>query len=141
MPLARLLGGLDILDVSGNALGSSGAAVLLLGQQEHRVRIDSATGEEAPHRCKLVMEDVCVRPDTHLMALMLRAASGAQLDHAEMKAGGVLSAAEVLQPPAAKGATKGKGKKVGKGDKQWERDTRPEGGGGVKGGRISSQGY
>ena len=38
VPLSRALGGLDLLDVSGNALGAGGCAVLLLAQQELRVR-------------------------------------------------------------------------------------------------------
>ena len=89
IPLSRCLGGLDALDVSGNALGSDGASVLLVAQQELRIVTDDATGDTSEHRCKLMMEDVCVRPDTVLAGLLLRTKSGAALSQDEIDASGV----------------------------------------------------
>lgn len=83
--LALVLGSLASLDVSGNPLGSGGAAALLLAQQ----------GAAAP--CKLVASDVCVRPESALDVLLIRASRGEALERAELLAAGVDSlAASVL---------------------------------------------
>ena len=135
VPLAKCLRVLDVLDVSGNALGASGAAVLLLAQQDLRKRAADATGGDGEgHHCQLMMEDVCVRPDTALAGLVMRAAAGEEIIAGELQAGGVHAAAAIAkkavgvaaepknasrntmvkkaEPPAAAGGAKPKAKGV-----------------------------
>lgn len=129
VPLSRALGNLDVLDTSGNALGEGGAAVLLMAQQELRLRnpLHAPTGEDATPRCKLIMEDVCVRPDTALAGLLMRAARGEEVAHDEMQRGGVLAAAApTLAAAAPPKLGKGGAKKAGKsGDADWRRTNEP----------------
>ena len=125
VPFSRALVALDTLDVSGNALGQAGAAVLLLAQNELNARRGSPTPDVSDPemtggakvtrpRCTLMMEDICVRPDTMLAGLMARAALGDELPHHELQAGGVLAAAA---PALAAAAPTAKGGKAGKGGK------------------------
>ena len=114
MPLSRALSGLDVLDVSGNALGASGAAVLLLAQQELQVAADEKENADGAgvRRCQLKMEDVCVRPDTSLAGLVMRAAAGDAIPIGEMEASGVQAAAAIAlrsakPPPKPPGQKKG----------------------------------
>ena len=141
--LSRALGGLDLLDVSGNALAATGCAVLLGAQQELRrveepvVDLNSA-GENAeestedaepqpppprPPCCRLIMEDCCVRPDTALAGLLQRAGTGEALPTEELDACEVQKlAAPALagqQPPALRRAAKAKAAEA----KKWESDT------------------
>ena len=91
--LASAMGGLQTLDVSGNALGAGGAAVLLLAQQA------AAAGGGG---CRVAMEDVCVRPDAPILALLDRAAAGEVIPQSELDASKVhAAAAPVLEAAAA----------------------------------------
>ena len=125
VPLSRALGALHSLDVSGNALGASGAAVLLLAQQELRLRPDddaepaedAEPAAAAPARCTLVMEDVCVRPDTLLAGLLLRASQGEALSHDELERGNVIREAAPVLAAAAPPPKPARGKSAGKGGK------------------------
>jgi len=130
LPLARALVTLEMLDVSGNPLGAGGASALLLAQQETRgrpARGASAAGAEAAPRCRVIMEDVCVRPDTALAGLLLRAADAEEISTEDLQQTGVYAAAEV----AAAGSKENQGKKLvdsrppTKG-KKIRADTRPE---------------
>jgi hypothetical protein len=136
VPLSRSLGGLSVLDVSGNALGTAGGAVLLLAQQELRMRTDKATGEEKPHRCQVMMEDICVRPDTALAGLLTRASAGEELTQDEMSMSGVHKAAAIAvrsRAATAPGAKeRGGGKGGGKDGKKWDPHHAQKGGGGEK---------
>lgn len=139
--LSKCLGGLSVMDVSGNALGQGGSAVLLVAQQEMRLVTDEATGDTSEHRCRLMMDDVCVRPDTVLAGLVMRTSSGGEISSDEMAASKVREmATAALKEEAAKGgaggatprpASKAGAKKGGSGAKQqggdWERDVRPAG--------------
>jgi len=96
--LCAVLPSLDALDVSGNPLGGEGVCALLLAH----------AAVEQP--CKLRMEDVCVRPDSALPALLLRAAEGQPADPQALEAAGarqmaarVLAKAAAAKPPAKKG--------------------------------------
>lgn len=128
VPLSRALSGLDVLDVSGNALGASGAAVLLLAQQELQVAADEKENADGAgvRRCQLKMEDVCVRPDTSLAGLVMRAAAGDAIPIGEMEASGVQAAAAIAlrsakPPPKPPKAKKG-GKQPAPGEEPWVRD-------------------
>lgn len=133
-PLSHTLAALDVLDVSGNALASSGVATLLLAQQTlHAANAaeGSPTGDGAeeppparaasrPYRCTLMMEDCCVRPDTMLAGLLARAAAGEILSVEEMEAGGVHKAAQVAGAATGTGAAGKSGMGKGLPEKRWE---------------------
>lgn len=104
--LARALGSLEVLDVSGNPLGTAGSAALLLAQQESRVRVAGSGGGDASARpssaaplprCRLFIEDVCVRPDTTLAGLLRLACTGEEIPQADLEACGVYAAAAIAQ--------------------------------------------
>jgi hypothetical protein len=136
------MGALHVLDVSGNALGAAGAAVLLLVQQEllqqqerlegkMEAKSENATGDAPPKppRILLKMEDVCVRPDTALAGLLMRAGSGETLPLDEMQASGVHTAAAPALAAAAPPAKPGrKGGNKGADGEKWKQNTdlRPE---------------
>ena len=148
VPLSKALKSLAVLDVSGNALGEGGASVLLLAQQELEASAPAGSGgggeaggeaggggggegaeegQPPPPRCLLKMEDVCVRPDTPLAGLLLRAAAGDAIPKNEMQASGVQTAAAVAVKAAKPPATLPKSPKSGKkqaapGEEPWVRD-------------------
>ena len=109
LPLSRCLCSLKMLDVSGNPLGTGGTATLLLAQQEQRAHSWEDCGGSAPStvqpQCRLIMEDVCVRPGSALAALFPRAANADQIDNDELRQAGVYAAAQ-----AAAAASKGNGR-------------------------------
>ncbi|KAL1515158.1 hypothetical protein AB1Y20_004219 [Prymnesium parvum] len=79
--LACVIKHLDSLDVSGNPLGSEGASALLLALQS------------AQSPCKLVANDVCVRPETKIHTLLCRAGRREAIELHSLQAAGVESMA------------------------------------------------
>ena len=111
--LAHSVGRLSLLDISGNPLGTQGAAVLLLAQQTKPAK-PAQPSEGGVLRCKVLMEDVCVRPDTVLAGLLRRAAEGEELTEDALDAGSVRTAA--AEATAAAGGAKPGGKGAGRKD-------------------------
>ena len=99
LPLSRALRTLEMLDVSGNPLGAGGAATLLLAQQEQNSRAKASGGkggggaQYGAERCRVIMEDCCVRPDTPLAGLLRRAADAEEISSDDLQQSGVYAAA------------------------------------------------
>lgn len=99
--LGQIVGSLKALDVSGNPLGVSGSAALLLALQQ--------TGGTP---CALAALDVCVRPDTTLDVLLRRVAAGGSADDKELQAAGVFAAGAATLAEGAEIVRAGQTKKT-----------------------------
>merc|ERR1711924_129636 len=84
--LGKALHALEALDVSGNPLGSEGACALLLAHHD------------VSRPCRLRMDDVCVRPDSALPTLLMRAAEGQPIEAEALEVAGVHAAAARIVP-------------------------------------------